>query len=88
MCEESLMRRRLVMTAQAPQERKRRPFAELFPSARPRLNLTPRVRRLIEQVEAYSAADGPVAEFTAPAVHLRGCDLCGIVDEGLPAADV
>ena len=50
------------------------------------LHLGPRMRRPVEQLEADGVADAPVVEVAAPAIHLRGRDVCRVVHERRRAA--
>jgi hypothetical protein len=72
--------RDLVVDGKAPDQRKRRPFDELFPILRPLLDLAPRVRGAIEQDEAQGVADSPIVEIAAPLVHLGGGHAGGLVN--------
>ena len=65
---------RLVVTGQAREQRERGALAELVALASPGRDAPPRMRRLVEQLEADGVDDAPVVEVAAPAIHLRRRD--------------
>ena len=57
------------------------PLDELFTPAGPQADLSPGMRRAIEEVKTSGVADGPTVEVAAPAVHLNRGDARRVVDE-------
>src|SRR5262249_6354749 len=70
-----------VVSGKAGKQSKRRAFDELLAIVAPLSDFRPRVRCPIEKVKAECVTDTPIVEVVAPAIHLRSCDLRGIVDE-------
>ena len=61
-------------------------FTNSFSERRPLLRERPRVRRLVEELEACGVAVGPVLETRRPRVHLRLRDLLRVAHEGCEQA--
>src|SRR4051812_46049863 len=60
----------LVVQRQTGQQRERRALDEFFFRPAPFLDLLPRMRSLVEQLEAERVANAPVVEVATPSIHL------------------
>src|SRR5688500_16653772 len=71
----------LVMESDARKKSKSGALDELLAARAPPPHPAPRMRRLVEEMKAYSIAHGPVVEVLRPPVHLRRLQLRGLTDE-------
>ena len=79
---ELFIARPFVVHGETPQQREGRALLKLVAPGAPLGDLGPRVRGAIEKVEAHRIAECPVIEVFTPSIHLSGCELLGIADEG------